>query len=111
MATVGITLTAQMEGLRELQDALGRTLQDNPAKTKLLAAAIEKAVQPVEMRLREVSPVGPTGNLKRAVTSKVVEYGLDGVAVGIVGYRRAGRADRSHAAASRSQKGDRQQQQ
>jgi hypothetical protein len=98
MATVGITLTAQMEGLRELQDALGRTLQDNPAKTKLLAAAIEKAIQPVEMRLREVSPVGPTGNLKRAVTSKVVEYGLDGVAVGIVGYRRAGRADSSSAA-------------
>jgi len=50
------------------------------------------------MRLREVSPVGPTGNLKRAVTSKVVEYGLDGVAVGIVGYRRAGRADSSSAA-------------
>jgi len=64
----------------------------------LLAAAIEKAIQPVEMRLREVSPVGPTGNLKRAVTSKVVEYGLDGVAVGIVGYRRAGRADSSSAA-------------
>ena len=98
MATAGIFLSARMEGLRELQDALGRTLQDNPAKTKLLAAAIEKAIQPVEMRLREVSPVGPTGNLKRAVTSKVVEYGLDGVAVGIVGYRRAGRADSSSAA-------------
>jgi hypothetical protein len=98
MATVGITLTAQMEGLRELQDALGRTLQDNPAKTKLLAAAIEKAIQPVEMRLREVSPVGPTGNLKRAVTSKVVEYGLDGVAVGIAGYTRAGKKPSSSAA-------------
>lgn len=98
MATVGITLSAQMEGLRELQDALGRTLENNPKKTKMLAEAIEKAIQPVEMRLREVSPVGPTGNLKRAVTSKVVEYGLDGVAVGIVGYRRAAKGASSSAA-------------
>lgn len=98
MATIGIELTAEMQGLRELQDALGRTLKDNPAKTKILAAAIEKAIHPVEMRLREVSPVGPTGNLKRAVTSKVVEYGLDGRAVGIVGYRRAGRESSSSAA-------------
>lgn len=98
MATIGIELTAQMEGLRELQDALGRTLKDNPAKTKILAAALDKAVLPVELRLREVTPLGPTGNLRRAVTSKVVEYGLDGRAVAIVGYQRAGR-ERSESAA------------
>lgn len=98
MATIGIELTAQMEGLRELQDALGRTLKDNPAKTKILAAALDKAVLPVQLRLREVTPLGPTGNLRRAVTSKVVEYGLDGRAVAIVGYQRAGR-ERSESAA------------
>lgn len=98
MATVGITLSAQMEGLRELQDALGRTLKDNPAKTKLLAAALEKAVQPAFRRLYETTPTGPTGNLLRARDYKIVEYGLDGVAVAILGYRRAGRAASSSAA-------------
>jgi hypothetical protein len=98
MATIGIELTAQMEGLRELQDALGKTLRDNPSKAKILAAALEKAVLPVELRLREVTPDGPTGNLKRAVTSKVVEYGLDGRAVAIVGYKRAGREPSASAA-------------
>ncbi len=98
MATIGIELTAQMEGLRELQDALGRTLKDNPAKAKILAAALEKAVLPVELRLREVTPLGPTGNLRRAVDSKVVEYALDGRAVAIVGYKRAGREPSASAA-------------
>jgi hypothetical protein len=98
MATIGIELSVEMQGLRELQDALGKTLKDNPAKAKLLAAALEKAVWPVQLRLREVSPLGPTGNLRRAVDSKVVEYGLDGRAVAIVGYRRAGR-ERSESAA------------
>ena len=98
MATIGIELTAEMQGLRELQDALGKTLKDNPAKAKILTAALEKAVLPVELRLREVTPDGPTGNLKRAVTSKVVEYGLDGRAVAIVGYKRAGREPSASAA-------------
>lgn len=98
MATIGIELTAEMQGLRELQDALGKTLRDNPAKAKILAAALKKAVLPVELRLREVTPDGPTGNLKRAVASKVVEYGLDGRAVAIVGYKRAGREPSASAA-------------
>ena len=98
MATIGIELTAEMQGLRELQDALGRVLKDNPEKARICAEALEKAVLPVELRLREVTPLGPTGNLRRAVGSKVVVYGLDGRAVGIVGYRRAGRA-RSESAA------------
>lgn len=98
MATIGIELSVEMQGLRELQDALGKTLKDNPSKAKLLAAALEKAVWPVQLRLREVTPLGPTGNLRRAVDSKVVEYGLDGRAVAIVGYKRAGR-ERSESAA------------
>ena len=98
MATIGIELSAQMEGLRELQDALGKTLRDNPAKAKILAAALEKAVYPAFLRLREVTPLGPTGNLRRAVSYKVVEYGLDGRAVAILGYRRAGREPSGSAA-------------
>ena len=98
MATIGIELSVEMQGLRELQDALGKTLRDNPAKAKILKSALEKAVLPVELRLREVTPDGPTGNLKRAVASKVVEYGLDGRAVAIVGYKRAGREPSASAA-------------
>lgn len=98
MATIGIELSVEMQGLRELQDALGRTLRDNPEKAKILAKALEKAVLPLELRLREVTPLGPTGNLRRAVDSKIVEYGLDGRAVAIVGYRRAGRATSASAA-------------
>lgn len=98
MATIGITLSAQMEGLREIQDALGRTLKDNPAKTKLMAAALDKAIYPAFLRLGEVTPIGPTRNLRRAVDYKIVEYALDGVAVGILGYRRAGQASSQSAA-------------
>ena len=98
MATIGIELSVEMQGLREVQDALGRTLRDNPSKAKILTAALEKAVLPVQLRLREVTPDGPTGNLKRAVASKVVEYGLDGRAVAIVGYKRAGREPSASAA-------------
>jgi hypothetical protein len=98
MATIGIELSVEMQGLRELERALGETLRDNPSKAKLLRAALEKAVLPVELRLREVTPDGPTGNLKRAVASKVVEYGLDGRAVAIVGYKRAGREPSASAA-------------
>lgn len=64
----------------------------------VVAAAIRKAIQPVTRRLRQVTPVGPTGNLKRAVSSKVVQYKQDGVAVGIVGYTRAGRGKAASAA-------------
>ena len=85
MAVAGITITAEIAELRELQDAIGRILQP-PEKAAICAAALEKAVLPVELRLREVTPVGPTGNLKRAATSKVKQYPRDGNAVAIVGY-------------------------
>jgi len=64
----------------------------------VVAAAIRKAIQPLTQRLRQVTPVGPTGNLKRAVASKVVQYQQDGVAVGIVGYTRADRGKARSAA-------------
>jgi hypothetical protein len=92
-----IELSAEIEGLRELRDTIGR-LFPNAAKAQILAAALEKALLPAELRLREVTPLGPTGNLKRAVTSKVVQYPQDGNAVGILGYTRAGRGPSASAA-------------
>jgi hypothetical protein len=52
-----------------------------------------------------VTPVGPTGNLKRAVNYKVVKYKQTGVAVGLIGYNRAGAASSSSAAGGTVQAG------
>jgi hypothetical protein len=90
MAVAGITLTAQVANLRELQDALGKIFT-NADKAAILEAAIEKAIYPAFLRLKETTPKGPTGNLKAAATYKVKSYPRDGNAVGLIGYRRAGR--------------------
>lgn len=87
----GITITIDQRQLREMEKALGKALQDNPEKSKRMAEVLEKAVQPAFRRLFETTPVGPTGNLRRARDYKIVQYPLDGVAVAIIGYRRAGR--------------------
>lgn len=90
MAVGGISIDINTDELRELRDRI-RSFFPNQQAAQILAPIMRKAVQPMVRRLREVSPVGPTGNLKRAAASKVVTYKRDGVAVGIVGYRRAGR--------------------
>lgn len=90
MSVGKITLSARLVGLQELQNGL-RVLLGNPAKADILERALEKAVQPVFRRLYETTPVGPTGSLRAARTYKIVKYPLDGVAVAIVGYRRAGK--------------------
>lgn len=97
MAVVGVKLDLNTEELRNLRDEIRRFF---PAKqaAQVLAPIIRRAIQPTVRRLREITPVGPTGNLKRAVSSKVVTYKQDGVAVGIVGYTRAGREASSSAA-------------
>lgn len=104
MAVAGIQITAEIANLRELQDAIGRILQP-PEKAAICAAALEKAVLPVELRLREVTPVGPTGNLKRAATSKVKQYPRDGNAVAIVGYTQAGSGTSQSARGGKVQSG------
>lgn len=89
MAVGGIQLGAELVGLKELQDAIGRVFQ--PAeKAKILKAALTKAIEPVFQRLKQTTPVGPTGNLRRAVSKKVIPYAKDGNAVAIVGFKRAG---------------------
>lgn len=96
MATGRIELSAEIPGLRELRDKLG-TLLTNDKKAAVLKKALEKAIVPVVAALNRTTPLGPTGNLRRAIDSKVVSYPADGNAVGIVGFRRAGR-ERSQAA-------------
>lgn len=89
MAVGRINLTAEIEGLRQLRYQLGNFLP-NEEKAKILGQAIEKAAWPVFRRLYETTPIGPTGNLNRARDYKIIEYPLDGTAVGIVGFRGAG---------------------
>lgn len=97
MAVAGVKLSLDASELRDLRDRLLAFLP-KPQATDVIADAIRKAIQPTVKRLREVSPVGPTGNLKRAVASKVVKYREDGVALGLVGYNRAGRGSAASAA-------------
>jgi hypothetical protein len=97
MATVGIQITAEIAELRELQEAIGKVFT-NSEKTQILKQALTKAVAPVLARLQQLAPLGPTGNLQRAAASKIVGYPRDGNAVGLVGFKRAGR-ERSESAA------------
>ena len=90
MAVGQITLSAEMVQLDQIIGQLGKAFT-NTEKATRLKAALEKAVVPVVNRLRQITPEGPTGNLRRAIDSKIVEYPLDGNAVAIVGFRRAGR--------------------
>ena len=101
----GITITIDQTQLREMEKALGQVLKDNTTKAQRMKEVLEKAVQPAFRRLYETTPVGPTGNLRAARDWKVVQYPLDGVAVAIVGYRRAGREPSASAAGGAVRKG------
>jgi hypothetical protein len=74
-------------------------------QSKIVGQAVRKAIKPALSRLRAIVPVGPTGNLKAAVTSAVREYPKNGTAVGLVGYRAAGRAPSGSAAGGSVQSG------
>lgn len=89
MAVAGVSLSLDTSELLQLQESLGKVF-DNAGLADTLADALEKALEPAKLRLRENTPVGPTGNLKRAVNMKIVPYRRNGVAVGLIGYNRAG---------------------
>jgi hypothetical protein len=56
---------------------------------KHLGAAIRRSLAPGVSALKSTTPKGPTGNLRRAIASKVKTY-RTGNAVGLVGYTAAG---------------------
>jgi hypothetical protein len=104
MAVAGIQLNINTDELRSLRDNI-RAFFPKAEAAEVLGEAIEKAIWPAYLRLREVTPVGPTGNLKRAVNYKIVKYKQTGVAVGLIGYNRAGAASSSSAAGGTVQAG------
>lgn len=97
MAIAGIQLTAEIMELRALQEAIGRIFTPQE-KSRILKSALTKAIEPVFSRLKAVTPLGPTGNLRRAVAKKVITYTQDGTAVALVGFRRAGLSGSASAA-------------
>lgn len=104
MAVAGVQLTLDSSELTRLQEALGKVF-DNAGLAATLAESIERAIWPAFLRLRENTPVGPTGNLKRAVNYKVVKYPRNGGAVGLIGYNRAGVGSTTSAAGGTVQAG------
>jgi hypothetical protein len=97
MATAGIVISADFPELKAVGDAI-RGLGDKEFTARSLEAALAKAIKPAEVRLRELTPVGPTGNLRAAVTSVAKAYTKNGNAVGLIGYRRTGKRGSESAA-------------
>jgi hypothetical protein len=97
MAIGRIELNAEIEGLDALLKNLSEALRPDQ-KSRIVEKAMQKAIKPVVAALERVTPLGPTGNLRRAIASKVVRYPLDGNAVGVVGFQRAGRGRATSAA-------------
>lgn len=104
MATIGVTLSVDQQGIREMVESLGRLFPDR-SRASILAAIMRKALKPGLEKLQEVTPVGPTGNLRLAASTKVVTYARDGVAVGLIGYQRSGRQPSESAAGGTVRRG------
>lgn len=55
-----------------------------------IGAGVKRAMKPAQDALKQITPVGPTGNLKRGVATKAKRYPKTGAAVAVVGFRKAG---------------------
>lgn len=96
MAVAGIKLTTDFPELEKLQQGL-RNVFGKKDMAAVLKEALEVAIYPAYLRLREVTPRGPTGNLLRAANYKTKAYPRDGNAVGLIGYNRSGTGDSTSA--------------
>lgn len=89
MAVAGVKISWNSPDLDQLRKDLA-ALADPRTNAEVLKDALRKAIKPPLDRLRQITPIGPTGNLRRAVSSKVKSY-PNGGAVGLVGYERSGK--------------------
>lgn len=99
---MAIQAKVEFPDLRELQEAF-RLFRPSLAK-KHMGAAIRRSLKPGLDALKRTTPKGPTGNLRRAIASKVKTY-VSGNAVGLVGYTAAGSGKSKSAAGGKVQKG------
>lgn len=98
----GIEAKVEFPELKQLQAAF-RQFRPSLAK-KHMGAAIRRSLAPGVRALRTKTPRGPTGNLQRAITSKVKTY-VSGNAVGLIGFVAAGSAKSKSAAGGSVKKG------
>ena len=83
----GIDMKVEFPDLKELQRGF-RELRPSLSR-KYMGAAIRRSLKPAVSALRGNVVRGPTGNLRRAIASKVKSY-RSGAAVGLVGFVAAG---------------------
>jgi hypothetical protein len=98
----GIDMVVEFPELRQLQDAF-RGFRTSLAR-KHMGAAIKRSLGPGLRALRGNVTKGPTGNLSRAIASKVKTY-KSGNAVGLVGFVAAGSGKNKSAGGGSVKKG------
>lgn len=78
----------------ELRAKLGDSKRADGLFNKHMRAALKVAMQPGVKLLKDATPRGPTGNLKRSVKIITREYRKEGVWFGAVGYSASGEKSR-----------------
>lgn len=89
MARVGVSV--EFPELKKLQKDLAQ--YTSYVAKKYLKAAVNASLKPGVAALKQTTPRGPTGNLRRSVGTKVKLY-RSGNVVGLVGYRTGGSASK-----------------
>jgi hypothetical protein len=83
----GIDLSVEFPELSAIKEAF-RTLPKNIA-AKHMATALGRSIEPAMAALKNLTPRGPTGNLKRSIRKKTKRYIANGSGVALVGYTAA----------------------
>lgn len=86
MADTRVKVEFDTQELAVLRAAFSRLPKNISAR--YLGAALRSASRPALTKLRQLTPRGPTGNLKRSIATKVKRY-KSGNAVSLVGYQAA----------------------
>lgn len=86
---MGVDITVDFPELSQIKKAFSE-LPGNIA-AKYMAAALGKAITPGYTALKQLTPKGPTGNLRRAIRKKTKRYTKKGTGVALVGYTAAPR--------------------
>lgn len=86
---MGVDITVDFPELKQIKQAFS-DLPNNIA-AKYMASALGKAITPGYSALKQLTPRGPTGNLRRAIRKKTKKYTKRGTGVALVGYTAAPR--------------------
>lgn len=79
-------ITLDLVDFEELRDAFNVLPKNLAART--MGAAAKRALQPALGALRNTTPKGPTGNLRRSIATASRRYIKTGTGAAVVGYRK-----------------------